>query len=193
MDHDLSLVERIRQGDRGAFGQVVELYQKPLFYFALRWTRSKADAEDVVQKAFLNAYTGIRSYRGHSSLKTWLFQIALNLLKNEARSRKVRKEEEIGDTIPCRETSPLDQSMTNQETTLMLKMVDRLKPKQKATLLLRVFQDLSFREVALAMSCSENTAKVNFHYALSNLRQMMINEGYADEMPLAKNVVGLLG
>ena len=193
MDHDLSLAERIRDGDRGAFARVVDLYQQPLFYFALRWTRNKADAEDIVQRAFLNAYTGIRSYRGQASLKTWLFQIALNLLKNEARSRKVRKEEEIDDAIPSKEISPLAQSMAKEEKKLMLKMVDRLKPKQKATLLLRVFQDLSFREVAQAMNCSQNTAKVNFHYALSNLRQMMIKEGYTNEMPVQENVVGLLG
>jgi RNA polymerase sigma-70 factor (ECF subfamily) len=184
LDHGLSLVERVKQGERSAFAELIEQYQRPLFDLALRWTRSRADAEDIVQRAFMNAYEGIGSFRGQSSIKTWLFRIVLNLLKNESRYQKRRKAEEIDDTIPSHDRSPLDQSMLNEEVGAILKVVDRLKPKQKSTLLLRIFQELSFNEIAQAMKCSENTAKVNFHYAVKNLKQWLVKEGLSNEVPV---------
>jgi len=184
LDHDFSLLERIRKGEREAFGLIVEKYQALLFNLALRWTRSKEDAEDIVQKAFLNAYEKIGTFRGQSSLKTWLFRIALNLLKNEVRFRKTRAIEELDDSIPSSDESPLQQSMNKQETGRVLKAIDRLKPKQKATLLLRIAQEFSFEEIAQTMKCTQNTAKVNFHYAVRNLHDLLAKEGFFNEMPI---------
>src|ERR671924_839324 len=75
---DRELVERAQKGDGGAFAQLVERHQRQLYRLALRMTGSEADAQEVLQEAFLNAYQKLPNFRGEAQFSSWLYRIAAN-------------------------------------------------------------------------------------------------------------------
>lgn len=177
-------INDLKKRDKKAFAELFNEYKLPVYYLALRWTKSKLDAEDILQKTFLNAYLGISLFREQSSIKTWLFQIAINLLNNHSRFFKNKKMDDIMDySIPTKDVSPLQESEIKEENKNILEKINKLKGKQRSILLLRLYEDLSFSEIADIVKCTENSAKVNYHYAIEKLRQLLEKEGMLNAMP----------
>jgi RNA polymerase sigma-70 factor, ECF subfamily len=170
---DEDLVERFRGGDRGAFDELVRRYQRPIFYLARRYVRDDDEAKDLAQRAFVKAFQGIDRLRGPGAFKTWLYRIVSNLALNHIRDRaRVAREAEARAEAAV---DPIGTArMTGVEDQRELRAaIEELPPKQRLVLELRVFDELSFKEVAVAAGCSENAAKVNFHHAVKRLRQCM--------------------
>jgi RNA polymerase sigma-70 factor (ECF subfamily) len=87
---DLTLVQRVQQGDRRAFDQLVLRYQHKVLKLVMRYMRNHAEAEDIAQEAFLKAYRAIHSFRGDSAFYTWIYRIAINTAKNALVAAKRR-------------------------------------------------------------------------------------------------------
>ena len=144
-----------------------------------RYLKNEADTADVVQQAFVRALRALPTFRGAASLRSWMFRIAINCALSWIRDhkREVPTEpsdlSELDDGSPTAEGSVVTQLESRDRGEALRAAVARLPPKQKLVLELRVFDDLSFREVAELAECSENTAKVNFHYALKRLKELM--------------------
>jgi RNA polymerase sigma-70 factor (ECF subfamily) len=168
---DDQLIHRIKDGDMGAFEELVLRYQKPIYAFVLRMLKNPSDAEDTVQKVFLLAYQNLKGFRFESSFKTWLYRISINQCHNHFRQQKKRE------FTPLEEL-PLADSRDSQEEdfsqkelrALAQKAIEQLPPKQKMVLTLRIDQDLSFEEIGKALDMRANSAKVNFHYALEKVK-----------------------
>lgn len=173
MDNELEIIKRLQEGDRSAFKQIFDNYAKAIYYLAIRWTSSKEDAEDIIQKTYLNAFLGIKKFRGSCKISTWLFQIALNLLKNHKRNIKNRTFLELDPDLSSNELSPLDTSMAKDELDRVNQAMDKLKGKQRAILLFRLYEEMPFKDIAEIVGCTENSAKVNFHFALQNVRVIL--------------------
>lgn len=169
-NEDDQLVERFRSGDVRAFDELVRRHQRSAFFVARRFVKNDADAKDLAQRAFVKAYQGLDSLRGAGAFRTWLFRIvsnlALNYLRDHARTRPT---EDAGANVPVAPVGTERIDALDQRTRLR-NALDELPPKQRLVLELRVFQELSFREVADAAGCTENAAKVNFHHAVKRLR-----------------------
>jgi len=165
---DAELVARVQAGERDAFGALVRRYQRMIFALASRMTGSRAEAEDVVQNSFLNAYRQIGAFRGEASFKTWLYGIALNECRTLHRRshRTVALDAVAEPAAPASQGHPLDRHV-------LRKWVVRLPPKQRAALLLRVCEDLSFREIGEMTGTSEASAKVSYCHAVKKLRGWM--------------------
>lgn len=176
METNSELIKQLKEGNRIAFRELVRHYQRPVLYFALRWTGSIQDAEDVTQRTFINAYSAIGRFREKSSLKTWLYQIALNLCRNHHRDNKNKKTEELQDNISAEQDNPLEKSIQKETFQKIMNLTGQLKEKQRTSLLLRLQEGLRFSEIAEIMNISENSAKTNFHYALNNIRQLVKKE-----------------
>src|SRR6204780_228812 len=84
---DLSLVQRVQHGDRGAFDVLVLKYQHKVVKLVMRYVRNPAEAEDIAQDAFIKAYRALPQFRGDSAFYTWLYRIAINTAKNAVVSR----------------------------------------------------------------------------------------------------------
>ena len=171
---DDQLIHRVRDGDTGAFEELVLRYQKPIYGFVLRTLKDPAEAEDTVQKVFLLVYQNLKNFRFESSFKTWLYRISINQCHNVFRQHKNREFSPI-DELPLADTKTSQEEDYSQKEMLALaqKAIDKLPNKQRMVLLLRVYQDLSFEEIGKALNIRANSAKVNFHYALEKMKERM--------------------
>ncbi len=168
---DLRLIRGTLHGRREDFGALVERYQKPLYAFVLHYVGDPEAAEDLVQSTFVRAYSALRTFRGDASFKTWLHQIALNECRSRDRKRNKSREvalDDVGEaglptTVPDLEAAIDGKSLR--------RYIDRLPPRQKNVLIMRVFSDLPFKEIARLEGTSEGSAKVSYHHAVKRLKE----------------------
>jgi RNA polymerase sigma-70 factor (ECF subfamily) len=173
-DPDRELMERFRSGDRTAFDQLVRRHQKQIWRLVWRYVKRDADAADVTQQAFVRAFKGSAAFRGTSSVRSWLYRIAINCALSWLRDHKREEPSEIADDALSAMNPAPAQLIATQDNAALRAAIEKLPPKQKLVLELRVFDDLSFKEVAELAECTENTAKVNFHYAVKKLRELLV-------------------
>lgn len=166
---DLELVDKVKAGDRKAYSLLVRRHQKSLLRLCYRFVKDLDVAEDVVQESFIKAYERLKSFEGRSSFKSWLFQVAVNTAKNKLRERRDGMVEisQIQLAVAAQaETQLISRSMAS---TIQI-LVDELPIRQKTALVLRIYEDMSFKEIAEIMDCPYDTAKANFRHALLKLR-----------------------
>ncbi len=172
---DLELVQDVKNGDRKAFSELVVRHQRSLLRLTLRFTREQSLAEDIVQESFLKAYQKLELFEARASFKSWLYQIAMNTAKNKFRERGLDlmniEDTQLG-VEPGAETG-----MVKADIQAALRAeIERLPEKQRIALTLRIFEDLSFKEIAQIMACPYDTAKANYRHALLKLRERLESE-----------------
>lgn len=177
-ESDSRLIEEFRGGDRQAFDRLVERYRRDIYRIAYRMTGNHEDADDVAQETFLRAYRALGSFRGDASLKTWLFRIAMNLAINIGRSRSSHRTEDRDlDLMPegsAHEGPAGEQRLLAREEAARVRgAVASLPPRQKQVVLLRMYEEMAFREIAWVLDCPIGTAKANFFHAMNNLRKAL--------------------
>jgi len=173
MISDFELLDRFEDGDQGALEEIVSKYQKPIFFFILRMVWDEADAADLSQKTFINAFRNIGRFNRRSNLKTWLYRIAINVCKNHFRDDPRRREVNIEGMVIADQKNPLDHVISEQETTGLSLALNHLPEKQRYTVILKVYQGLKYREIAAISGCSEGAAKANFHFGVKKLREIL--------------------
>ncbi len=177
MDEDFELITRTEAGEREAFDELIRKYQKPLYSLLFRMVSNHDDASDILQKTFVKAFTGLGSFEGRSSFKTWLYQIAINLAKNVYRDRARVEYVHIDDVVIRRNPRTLETLIHNESRQLLRQAFCGLPEKQRLTLLLRVQEGKKFEEIAEIMRCSLGTAKANYHHAVQKLKSMLGEQG----------------
>lgn len=167
---DIEVVNQVRNGDRKAYSLLVRRHQKSLLRLSMRFVKDVDTAEDVVQESFIKAYERLASFEARSSFKSWLFQIAINTAKNKLRDRRDNTTDI--DDVPLAVSARAESGLVhNAIAELLQKHVENLPFKQKTALTLRVYEDLSFKEIAEIMDCPYDTAKANYRHALMRLRE----------------------
>ena len=172
-DPDHELAARFRDGDRAAFDLLVRRHQKGIWRLVRRYVKSDADAADVTQLAFVRAFRGLAAFRGSATVRSWLYRIAINCALSWLRDHRREQPTELAEDALTDANPAPAQLAAGDDRTQLRRAIEQLPPKQKLVLELRVFDDLSFKEVAELADCSENTAKVNFHYAVKRLRDIL--------------------
>lgn len=173
IDPDRELAERFRHGDRSAFDAIVRRHQKGVWRVVRRYVQRDADAADVTQQVFVRAFKGLASFRGAATVRSWLYRIAINCALSWLRDHRREQPSEIAEDALTEMPAAPGRIASDQDGTILRAAIAQLPPKQKLVLELRVFDDLSFKEVAELADCSENTAKVSFHYAVKKLRDIL--------------------
>jgi RNA polymerase sigma-70 factor (ECF subfamily) len=186
---DAALIRGTLAGRREDFDALVERHQKPLYAFVYRFVRDHEQAADIVQVSFLQAYSHLAQFAGHASFKTWLHQIALNqcrALRRAARARPHVALEDVSEARfneACRSAAGPSSSHARvagesavEWKPVLERLLARLPPRQRAVVMLRIFSDLPFKDIARIEGISENAAKVNYHHAIIHLRQWLKQE-----------------
>lgn len=169
---DNEVIQLVRSGDRKAFSLLVRRHQKSLLRLSMRFVKDMDAAEDVVQESFIKAYERLNSFEFRSSFRSWLFQITINTAKNKLRNR--RDDTSDIDQIPLAVAARAETDLLHNAVANMIqKHVEQLPFKQRTALTLRIYEDLSFKEIAEIMECPYDTAKANYRHALMRLREEM--------------------
>jgi RNA polymerase sigma-70 factor, ECF subfamily len=169
---DREAVEACQRGEREAFDHLVERYQRDVYRLCYRYVNDPQDANDMAQEVFLKAYRAIGKFRGDSSLSTWLYRIAVNTCLNFRSSRRPEGDE-LSDRLPDGHAGALDTIVADERARRVREAVTRLPEKQRATLILKVYHELTHEEVAAVVGSSVGTVKANLFHALGNLRKML--------------------
>ncbi|MCB0420000.1 MAG: sigma-70 family RNA polymerase sigma factor [Bdellovibrionales bacterium] len=169
MKSDHILVEEVQQGQVASFSALVSRHQRALLRLAMRIVRDLELAEDIVQESFMKAYTKIDRFEGRSTFKSWIFQITINTAKNKLRGKRYEHVDigKVSIPVSAKAESGVEQADYQK---LLRDKVENLPEKQRLALSLRIFEDLSFKEIAEIMECPYDTAKANYRHALLKLR-----------------------
>ena len=158
-------------GEREAFDRLVQRYQREVYRLCYRYVNNHHDADDVAQDVFLKAYRAIGRFRGDSSFSTWLYRIAVNTCLTFRSSR--RESEELPEGLADRSAGVADALESSERSRRVREAVAALPERQRATLILKVYQDLTHEQVAGILGSSVGTVKANLFHALANLRQRL--------------------
>jgi RNA polymerase sigma-70 factor (ECF subfamily) len=152
----------------------VRRYQRPVLSIARRFARDEDDAEDLAQRAFINASERAEGWRG-GSFKSWLFRIVVNLAKNHVRDMsRFDRSEAAQEQEPEPSAPEAHQRLESREQQEALReAVARLPKRQREVLLLRIDGDIPFAEIASTLGITEVNAKVNFHHAVQKLKALL--------------------
>ena len=167
---DGDLLDRFLLGDLTAMDDLVERYQLPVYRLAYRMTRNRADAEDITQEVFVRAYRALASFRRASSLKTWLFRVAINCALTHQRGTPGPPEPAPHDAVPPEACALLEQRELHAR---LAQGIAQLPPVQRATVILRVVEGLSLKEIGEVVGSPIGTVKANYHHAVMRLRRLL--------------------
>jgi RNA polymerase sigma-70 factor, ECF subfamily len=173
---DRALVEACLAGRPGAFDLIVERHRRAVYRLCYRFVNNQEDASDLSQDVFLRAYRGLKTFRAQSSLATWLYRIGVNVCLNRVSVRTPPLERIDDQPVEDRAESPSDRVLRIERSAFVRAAIAQLPPKQRATLILRMYHEMSHQEIADVLGGSVGAVKANFFHALGNLKKMIGGE-----------------
>ncbi len=183
---EADLVEGLRAGDERAYEQLILRFQQPVYNLVSRLMNDPADASDVVQEVFLKVFRNISSFHGRSSLKTWIYRIAVNEGHNHRRWFSRHRKQEVGleaetegartyqETLPDLNRSPFDSASEQETHALIEEALAVLNPNFRAAVILRDIEDLSYEEIADILRVSLGTVKSRILRGREALRNALL-------------------
>ena len=167
------LVRRAAAGDERAYGRLVQLYQSRLFNFVRSMVRNDELAEDITQEAFVKAFFNLKRLQNPGSFKSWLFRIANNGTLDYLRRKKfqlVDVDEQIHESY-VDERDPERGALEYERLVHVRKALDKLKPEQKAILVMCDLQGLSYADIAAVLRVPFGTVQSRIFYARKKLKK----------------------
>jgi RNA polymerase sigma-70 factor (ECF subfamily) len=178
-DSELQLIQATGRGNHEAFEHLVKRYQNPLLNFVYRYVGNRQTAEDLTQEVFMQIYRAAARFEPKAKVSTWIFKIAYNLCMNEMKRRKRLAGHEL--ELHMME----EQSVTSlspdvvEEVELkqfMMQSLTHLPEKQRAALLLRVTEGLSYQEISVILGISRASVESLLFRARERLRQLLARD-----------------
>ncbi|HVP37751.1 MAG TPA: sigma-70 family RNA polymerase sigma factor [Candidatus Saccharimonadales bacterium] len=183
---DALLVQRCLRGEERAYGVLLGRYRRSVYSLIYRMVGNAEEAQDLAQEAFIRAFRSLASYDPQRSFANWLFKIASNLTIDFFRKRRLPtvstamgEEEDEGRELDLPDPSPsaLDSLVEDEEARLTADLVQSLPEHYRIVVLLRHGQDLTYEEIADALSLPVGTVKARLHRARHMLRDKLEGRG----------------
>jgi RNA polymerase sigma-70 factor (ECF subfamily) len=168
---DAARVARAREGNLDAFDELVREHGPAVYRVAYRLLGDRADAEDAAQDAFLQAWRSLRNFRADSAFSTWMYRIATNRCLDELRRR--RETEPLDEEGPSQHPGPEQVVVARSEFEILRQAIDTLSVAQRAALILREFEGLSYEEIAQILDISVSAVKSRIHRARIEVLEAM--------------------
>jgi RNA polymerase sigma-70 factor (ECF subfamily) len=172
---DNELMARVRAGETEKLGVLFERHHRLLFSFLVRLTNDRELSEDTVQDTFLRMLKYRHTFRPDKAFRSWMFQIARNVIHGRAQARRNEHsgiDPDLMETLECPQPTPDSQLNLSVETRLLEDALARLSPEKREVLLLSRIRELRGREVAEILGCNEATVRVRLHRALTELKEV---------------------
>jgi RNA polymerase sigma-70 factor (ECF subfamily) len=191
VDPDLPLIEALQAGDDSALNELINRHREPLHSFVFRYLRSEATTCDIVQETFVRVYFKAAKFRPKSSVKTWIYAIALNLCRDEGRwlgrhrgnvsmdapTREDGARLEVADNAPV----PSAKAAESDRFVLLQRGIDLLPQKLKEVLILYALEERSQQEVAELLGITSKAVETRVYHAKAKLRVLLETEMRSDE------------
>ncbi|MDD8021293.1 MAG: sigma-70 family RNA polymerase sigma factor [Acidobacteriota bacterium] len=184
-EEERQLIELARLGDVEVFMRLTREYEHQIFQLTFHLTGNREDAADLTQETFLQAFRAMKKFRGEASFHTWLYRIAINLSLNFLKkSRREKNGQESVEEIEenrggaqleynFSQDSPEDSSLSAEFVASLKKAIDELPPAYRVTFSLVVLEEMSHKEAAGVLGCSEKTVSWRVHEARKMLKKKL--------------------
>jgi RNA polymerase sigma-70 factor (ECF subfamily) len=176
---EFDLIKATGAGDHRAFERLVKIYQNPVFDFIHRYLGDQYAAEDILQDVFLRLYQAAPDFEVRGKLSTWLFRVAYNLSMNEIKRRKRHRtlREALHSSAQVSTDQPAPDAVATKELEMKFTAaMEQLPENQKAAMLLRVNEELSYAEISEVLSVSISSTESLIFRARTRLRQLLKRE-----------------
>lgn len=182
---DARLLAGLQAGTERDYELLIERFQQPVYNLALRLISDPSDAGDIAQEVFLKVFRNVHTFRGQSSLRTWIYRITVNEAHNRRRWIFRHKYNEVGlDESADPETpsqfhvadddpSPFDRALNHEKHTLIASALTRINPCFREAVVLRDIEDLNYEEIAEILNISIGTVKSRIMRGREALRQQL--------------------
>ena len=179
------LVSRAQSGDLAAFDSIMLLYRERLYGVIYNMTFNHEDAADLSQEAFVKAFRSLTKFKGKSSFFTWLYRIGVNMTLSHLQRKKARRFfsfEQISegnasgkylDKFSSSESSSVRNTLLNELHEKLNEALLKLSDKHRTIVVLYEIDDLSHKEIATIMKCTEGTVRSRLHYAKIQLQSLL--------------------
>lgn len=173
-DADILLFEKVQGRDSQAFDQFVREHSDGLFNFIIRLVSNTEDAQDILQDTFVRVWEKSHQFKGKSTVKTWVYRIAINLCYSHLKRRQRWTFSLLEDMKALISGSnPVTETEYKYQSEILEKSLVILTPRQRSVVTARIYQDLPFAQISEAVGCSVNAAKVHFHEGKKRIEAFM--------------------
>jgi RNA polymerase sigma-70 factor (ECF subfamily) len=176
-------LEQARQGDKVAFGKLIEAYQGPVYNLAYRMLSNSGEAEEAAQEAFIRAFTRLDSYSPAHKFSTWLLSITSNYCIDQLRKRRAVFLS-IDEPLPPhpalsadQEKRPESQLLMNEQQAMVQSLLEELAPDYRQAVVLRYWHELSYEEIAEMMDTTVSAIKSRLFRARKQLAEIALETG----------------
>lgn len=170
---DKEILELYKAGEREkAFGEIVESYSERLYWHVRRFLCSHEDTDDLLQEVFIKIWSSLPSFRGDSSLYTWIYRIATNESLNFLQKQKIRAALRF-ESMSSKLEEKIDEDNGvdgNEAQKALMKAVQRLPAKQRTVFIMRWFDDLSYEDISEILGTSVGALKASYHFASEKIK-----------------------
>lgn len=178
---DEIIVQRALTGDAEAFGEIVRRWERRIYALAYGMLGREEDARDATQETFIAAFRNLRGFRGEAKVSSWLHRIAVNQCISRQRRSKVRNESALEDEQATNARSfatslsysPARVVEGRQETAAVRRAINGLPVELRQVVLMKEFEELTFREIAEALEIPLSTVKSRLYTALKQLQMRL--------------------
>lgn len=179
------IIGRVLGGDREAFAALVDAYRGPIYSLAFRMTGSVQDADDLTQESFLRAFQFLWRFRPGEKFFPWLYAVSLNVIRNHLRKTNALSEEAVDGRWPeARDPcgDPTDAAVGRERSRRLQGYLLRLPVPVREVLVLRFFEEMTFKDIASVTGDSLSGAKMKVYRGLEKIRVMMKEGGFDDNI-----------
>ncbi len=178
---ELEAIQRCQEGDIAGLHVLYEMHRKKVYNLSWRMLGSPNDGEDALQEVFLKVFDRIKNYRGDSAFSTWLYRMTTNHCLDLLRRRKILTFLGFENAPEAQEKKDSEKAVNLGLSPVIAKALEKLPEKQKACLLMREMDELSYEDVASALQLSLGSVKSNIHRAKAFLKETLEKEGLTHE------------
>ncbi len=183
LNEEQTWLEQARQGDKIAFGKLIEAYQRPVYNLAYRMLNNSGEAEEAAQEAFIRAYTRLHTYKPNHKFSTWMLSITSNYCIDLIRKRRALLLS-IDEPLPPhpalmsdKQKGPEAQIMLSEQQEMVQSLLQELQPDYRQAVVLRYWHELSYEEIADMMDTTVSAIKSRLFRARRQLAEIGVANG----------------
>ena len=182
------LISQALAGKRSAWVSLVKRYEKGIYNYALRMVNNHADAMDLMQDIFVALFRNLHTFRAESPFKGWLFKIAhYRCIEYYRKKRPMQSLDDTPELSDEESTDCPEQALfSQQQSSVLIKIMQKLPTKQKLVVELKFFQQCTFDDIAQQLGISTNTAKSQLYSALDKLKLFLEAEALETNMNMSE-------